>query len=243
MTLDQRIRTEIEARIQSGELRPGDRIPFEHELVTAYRCSRATVSKALGALAKAGLIERRRKAGSFVAHPQVHSAVLDVPDLAQIIATRGEIYAWKRTLRREAVASDGDFPAPALLIEGVHFGGGEPFALERRLIALSTVPDAAEESFLEEAPGTWLLGHIPWTSARHRIKALEAAPPEARALGVRSRAACLELNRTTWRAREIVTHVRQLFRGDRFDLVAEFRPGSDFPHMAFGADALQHPQP
>jgi len=41
-------------------------------------------------------------------------------------------------------------------------------------------------------------------------------------LGVNAGAACLELDRTTWRAGRIVTHVRQLFRGDRFDLVAEF---------------------
>lgn len=237
MTLDQRIRGEIEARIHSGALRPGDRIPFEHELVASYGCSRATVSKALGALAKAGLIERRRKAGSFVAHPQVHSAVIDVPDLAQIIAARGEPYDWRRTLRREARPSDGDFPAPAVLIEGVHVGGGEPFALERRLIALATVADAADEQFIDQAPGTWLLGHIPWTSARHRIKAVATSRSEARALGMRPHAACLEVTRTTWRAQEIVTHVRQLFRGDRFDLVAEFRPGSAFPDIPLGTGA------
>ena len=226
MTLDRRIRSEIEARIHSGEWRPGDRIPFEHELVATYGCSRATVSKALGALAKAGLIERRRKAGSFVAHPQVHSAVLDVPDLAQIIAARGEVYGWKRTLRREATTGDGDVPLPALWIEGVHLGGGEPFALEQRAIALAAVPDAADERFLDEAPGTWLLRHVPWTSARHRIRAVEASREEAGALGLRIRSACLELHRTTWRAGEMVTQVRQLFRGDRFDLVAEFMPES-----------------
>ncbi|WP_425453220.1 UTRA domain-containing protein [Sphingomonas gilva] len=212
-------------RIHSGEWRPGTRIPFEHELVAAYGCSRATVSKALGALARAGLIERRRKAGSFVAHPQVHSAVLDIPDLAQIIAARGEAYRWKRTLRREAGAEDGPFPLPAIRVDGVHFGGGEPFALERRLIALASVPDAAGKAFVEEAPGAWLLHHVPWTSARHQIRAVEATRAEAAALGLRARSACLELDRTTWRAGEMVTQVRQLFRGDRFDLVAEFRPG------------------
>jgi GntR family histidine utilization transcriptional repressor len=111
-----------------------------------------------------------------------------------------------------------------LLVEGVHHGGGEPFALERRLIALAAVPDAAQESFTDEAPGTWLLHHVPWTAARHRIRAVEASAAEAKALGLRPRGACLELERTTWRAGQIVTHVRQLFRGDRYDLVAEFRP-------------------
>lgn len=223
MTVEARIRHDIEARIHSGEWKPGHRIPFEHELVVTYGCSRATVSKALGGLAKDGLIERRRKAGSFVAHPQVHSAVLEVPDLAQVIAARGEEYRWQLSGRRQA-DSTGDVPLPALLVEGVHHGGGEPFALERRLIALAAVPDAAQESFADQAPGTWLLHHVPWTAARHRIRAVEANAAEAKALGLRPRGACLELDRTTWRAGQIVTHVRQLFRGDRYDLVAEFRP-------------------
>ena len=223
MTVEARIRREIEARIHSGEWKPGHRVPFEHELVAAYGCSRATVSKALGSLAKDGLIERRRKAGSFVAHPQVHSAVLEVPDLAQVIAARGEDYRWRLTTRRLADAA-GDVPLPALLVEGVHSGGGEPFALERRLIALSAVPEAAQESFADQAPGTWLLHHVPWTAARHRIRAVEATTAEAKALGLRPRGACLELERMTWRAGQVVTQVRQLFRGDRFDLVAEFNP-------------------
>ena len=159
MTVEARIRHDIEARIHSGEWKPGHRIPFEHELVVTYGCSRATVSKALGGLAKDGLIERRRKAGSFVAHPQVHSAVLEVPDLAQVIAARGEDYRWQLTDRRLA-EDGGDVPPPALLVEGVHYGGGEAFALERRLIALATVPDAAQESFADQAPGTWLLHHV-----------------------------------------------------------------------------------
>jgi GntR family histidine utilization transcriptional repressor len=227
VTVEERIRSDIEARIHSGAWRPGDRIPFEHELVASYGCARATVSKALTTLARSGLIERRRKAGSFVAHPQVHSAVLEVPDLAEIVAARGETYRWSLTLCRPAVDGGGtDIPLPGLLVEGVHCGGGEPFALERRLISLDAVPDAAEADFTEQAPGSWLLDHVPWTAARHRIRAVEASSAEAAALAVRPRSACLELERTTWRTGQPVTHVRQLFRGDRFDLVAEFKPGS-----------------
>lgn len=225
MTVEERIRSDIETSIHSGAWRPGDRIPFEHELVAHYGCARATVSKALGALARAGLIERRRKAGSFVAHPQVHSAVLEVPDLAQVVAARGEAYRWSAAFCRAARATDApDFPLPALSIEGAHCGGGEPFALERRLISLDAVPDAADADFTVQAPGSWLLHHVPWTAARHRIRAVAASPAAARVLAVPARTACLELERTTWRSGQIVTRVVQLFRGDRFDLVAEFNP-------------------
>lgn len=226
MTVEQRIRADIETRIHSGEWRPGDRIPYEHQLVSTYGCSRATVSKALTTLARAGLIDRRRKAGSFVARPQAHSAVLEVPDLAQIIAARGETYGWERRLQRQAAASDSDrIPLPALLIEGLHSGGGEPFALERRLISLTSVPQAVDADFSLEAPGAWLLDHIPWTAARHQIRAVSASRSQASALAIRTGAACLELERETWRSGQPVTHVHQLFRGDRFHLVAEFQPG------------------
>ena len=41
-----------------------------------------TVNKALSELAQADLIERRRRAGSFVRRPQHRSAVLKIADIA-----------------------------------------------------------------------------------------------------------------------------------------------------------------
>lgn len=220
-----RIREEIAASIQSGEWRPGDRVPTEQELAARYGCARATVSKALGELAASGLVERRRKAGTFVAHPPVHSAVMTVPDLAELIAARGEAYRWNLTSIGPADPADDLFAGPALRIEGVHMAAGEAFALERRFIALGEVPEAAGADFAAEAPGTWLLGHIPWTQARHVIRAANPTRKEAGLLAIGTGVACLDLDRTTWRAGRVVTHVRQLFRGDRFDLVAEFNAG------------------
>lgn len=218
-----RIREDIEGRIHSGEWRPGTRIPIEQDLAARYGCARATVSKALGELVAAGLVERRRKAGSFVAHPPVHSAVMTVPDLAELIAARGEAYRWeaRAILRRKNTGG-----ADTLQIDGVHFAAAEPFALESRTIELAEVPAATEANFTVEAPGTWLLAHIPWTSARHVVRAIAASRSEAAALATGNGAACLQLERDTWRGDRPVTHVRQLFRGDRFDLVAEFQAGT-----------------
>lgn len=225
MSPARRIRDEIAGLIRSGAWRPGHRIPTEQELAAEHGCARATVSKALSELAASGLIERRRKAGSFVAHPPVHSAVMTVPDLAELIAARGEAYRWQVLSTEASQASEGLVPGRALCIVGVHMAAGEPFALERRLISLAEVPDAGDVDFGREAPGTWLLAHIPWTQVRHVIRAVSPTRKEAGLLGVGAAAACLELDRTTWRAGRVVTHVRQLFRGDRFDLVAEFKAG------------------
>ncbi len=77
VSLHQRILSDIREKILSGAWAPGHRIPFEHELTAEYKCSRMTVNKALSQLAKAGLIERRRRSGSFVRQPQSQAAVLE----------------------------------------------------------------------------------------------------------------------------------------------------------------------
>jgi GntR family histidine utilization transcriptional repressor len=68
-TLYKQIRLDIERRILTGEWPPGHRIPFEHELMTRYGCSRMTVSKALSELAQADLIGRRRRSGTWAPGP------------------------------------------------------------------------------------------------------------------------------------------------------------------------------
>ena len=88
--LHEKIRADFEARILAGTLAPGDRLPTEQELMQAHGCSRMTVNKALSALSSAGLVSRRKRAGSFVAQPRVHSMVLDIPDLEQEVVGRGQ---------------------------------------------------------------------------------------------------------------------------------------------------------
>ena len=225
MTLDQQIRADIEARIASGEWPPGHRIPFEHELVKSYGCARATVSKALEKLASAGLIERRRRVGSFVARPNIETAVLVMPDMAQIVAERGQRYRWQLDSVRE-MRGAGDMGGPVLFITGLHFADGAPFALETRTLSLTAVPEAADEDFAHVSPGSWLRDRTMWTDTRHRIRAAAVLGRESTLLGVESGTACLSVERSTWRAGEAVTQVRQLFPGDRYELIAEFESGT-----------------
>lgn len=227
MTIEARIRGDVEARIRSGEWPPGTRIPFEHELVVEYGCARATVNKALSRLAREGLIERRRRAGSFVAQPRIHSAIIGVPDIGALIAARGETYRWQLASQNSSFApqevetrSRGRWMA----LEGVHHAGALPFGVEARWINLGTVPKAERADFAVEAPGTWLLGHVPWTDARHRISATAASAMVGRVLRIKEGDACLQIERWTWRSGVPVTFVRQIFPGDRYDLVEDFTP-------------------
>ena len=89
VSLHQRILSNISEKILSGAWAPGHRIPFEHELTAQYSCSRMTVNKALSELAQADLIERRRRAGTFLRRPQHLSAVLQIADIRAEISALG----------------------------------------------------------------------------------------------------------------------------------------------------------
>ncbi|MDE2335307.1 MAG: histidine utilization repressor [Rhodospirillales bacterium] len=228
--LYERILGDVRARIISGEWPPGHRVPSEHEFTIAYDCSRMTVNKALTRLAEAGLIERRRRAGSFVARPHSQSAVLKISDVGAEVAELGLRYHHEvlhQAIRR-ATRLDRDLLGVAagtglLEISCRHFAGDTPFCLERRVISLTAVPEAARQDFRDLGPGAWLVAHVPWTRAEHRIRATSASREVARAMSVPAGAACLVVVRRTWRDAVPVTRVELTYDSSHV-IVARFTP-------------------
>ena len=231
-SLGQRILSDIERRILSGEWPPGHRIPFEYELTAAYGCSRMTVNKALTQLAKAGLIERRRKVGSVVTRPLTQSAVLQIQDIRTEVLELGLPYRFDLTQRRlrksnaiDRANLDLRRPGNVLALTCRHFAGNKPFCLEERIINLSAVPEAADEAFGEDAPGAWLVKRVPWSRAEHTIRAMAADEDVAAALSVPKGTACLLIERRTWSGDQPITHARLIYEGSTYALVARFTPG------------------
>lgn len=231
MSLHQRILADISARILSGEWAPGHRVPFEYELAEQYGCSRMTVNKALSQLAKAGLIERRRRSGSFVRRPQSQAAVLEIHDINAEVQALGLPYSYTLISRGQRRSTAQDRQALGLKqttqlldLTCLHRAGARAFCLEERLISLEAVPSAAEEPFEHTAPGPWLVGHVPWSTAEHRIRATAASSEVAALLELAPGAACLVVERRTWSADHPVTRVRFTYAGDNHVLVARFTP-------------------
>jgi len=195
-----------------------------------WGCARATVGKALAALVAEGMVTRNRRAGTVVARPRIHSAVLTIPDVRAAVEARGGTYA-------HAILADELRPPCCVHLgtEGHHLGESrflrvrhqsedQPLMVEDRHVFLDAVPQARTADFSTEAPGAWLVAHVPWTEAEHRIAAEGADVAVARLLGVATGTPCLLIERRTWRSGETVTIVRQWFRGDAFDLTARFGP-------------------
>lgn len=251
LELFQRIKRDLEGKILSGEWPPGHRLPNELDLMAQYGCARMTVNKVMSGLAAAGLVERRRRAGTFVSRQHFDSAVLRIPNLRDEVLGRGSSYSYRllsravRLPRKEDVA-ELEFSRGRELLEldSLHFAGDRPFVYERRLISLATVPEAVDVDFADISGGAWLMDHVPWSEANHRIGALNATPQIARLLKIAVGEAVLSVERHTWRLGEGVTQVRQYFPADLYHLSARFTPNQAAPGDAAapeldGASALE----
>lgn len=221
----------VRDKIVSGAWSPGYRIASEHELTEQFACSRMTVNKALTQLAASGLIERRRKAGSFVSVPRARSAILQIPDIRSEVEALGLKYRFEIPARQvralesaDAARLDATPPARVLDLTVLHFGGAQPFCREDRLINLVEVPAAETEMFADVPPSAWLVAKVPWTDGEHRIRAEGADEAVAASLGLRRGAPCLVIERRTWRAGQPITHVRLTYPGSKQEMVAWFAP-------------------
>ena len=234
MPLHQRILSDIQGRILSGEWAPGQKIPVEHEFMKQYKCSRMTVSKVLTQLANARMIDRRRKRGSFVSRPHSQSAVLTIADIKAEVAALGRPYSFqllhrarRRSTREDKLLLGTDKSIPVLELVCLHMAGPQPFCFEQRLINLEAVPEVAKQSFTDIPPGTWLLNSVPWMLAQHRIRAAEASRKVAAALKIRPMSPVLTIERTTRSAESTgITFVRLDYPADLHELVASFAPPS-----------------
>ncbi|WP_137136326.1 histidine utilization repressor [Rhizobium sp. FKY42] len=231
-TLHNRILGDIEHRILSGEWPPGHRLPFEVDLAQQYGCSRMTANKVLTQLARAGMIERRKKSGSFVSQPVAQAAVLQIHDIEAEVRSLRQHYSYRLLARSRRVATEADRqrievePETQLLdLVCLHEADGKPFCLEHRLINLTCVPEAADEDFSRSAAGPWLVSRVPWNAAEHRIEAVAANAELAKTLLIARQTACLVIHRRTWGADGPVTAVRLTYPGERHTLVARFEPG------------------
>ncbi|MHB1159281.1 MAG: GntR family transcriptional regulator [Chloroflexota bacterium] len=139
-------------RIESGEWRPGLRIPPERELCLAFNVSRATTTQALKDLERMGLIERRQGKGTFVAQPKLVQSLLEFYTFTESTLARGLTPTIKilslgvvsptprqsQMLRMEAGET-------AIRVERLRLVNGEPVLLDVCLLPYDLCPHLLKE--------------------------------------------------------------------------------------------------
>jgi DNA-binding FadR family transcriptional regulator len=69
VSLAEQVTRDLGARIAQGDLRPGDRLPTERELMAHYGVSRTVVREAMSSLRAAGRLATQQGRGAFVLEP------------------------------------------------------------------------------------------------------------------------------------------------------------------------------
>jgi GntR family histidine utilization transcriptional repressor len=208
------IRAEVLTRIRTHRWPPGEIIPTEEVLAQEFACARATVNRALRELAQAGVLERRRRAGTRVAMLPVRKATLDIPVIRQEVAARGQVYAFRLlaqsvTLPPMAVAARlGHAAGKSMLhMQTLHLADGRAHVLEDRWLNPDALPNPMPD-FAAVSANEWLVAHIAFAAGDIAFSAEPASTAEAALLSVAPGAALFITERCTWGTDAPITWVR-----------------------------------
>ncbi|WP_280435756.1 TetR/AcrR family transcriptional regulator C-terminal domain-containing protein [Nocardia carnea] len=157
---------EIRARIEKGELRPGDRVPSVRQIAGRWGVAIATATRVLAELRDAGLVEARVGAGTVVAAPRRRSAA---PSRDMLPLSRANVEPRKRLLGSAIAIADAEgLEAVSMRRLAAELGVG-PMSLYRYVANKDELlTQMADEAFGElrlPKPGEWR-ADLEWIARR-----------------------------------------------------------------------------
>ncbi|MEM7202376.1 MAG: GntR family transcriptional regulator [Planctomycetota bacterium] len=221
----QAIRAELLRRINNQTWPAGHVIPHEEELATSFGVARGTIRRALGSLVDAGLLERKRRAGTRVARPTAHASTLRIAVVRHEVEARGGSYGYRLIESREGggeLDAGGRFGGAALRrVLCLHCCDGSPFQLEDRLLNLAAIPAAREANFAAISPNEWLVAEQPYSAVRTVLRAAAPSADDLVHLAVGASQPVFVIERQTRLLGEPLTWARLSHPGAAFEIVTE----------------------
>jgi DNA-binding GntR family transcriptional regulator len=207
---------QLEAAIQSGELKPGDRIETEVNLAERFGLSRPTVRQAIQELVSKGMLVRRRGVGTQVVHSQLRRPV-ELTSLYDDLASakhhpQTAVLDLRLVRADEKVAESLNITSGTSVqyVERLRLAGGQPLAIMRNWLPADLAP--LDRAALENSGLYELLRRagVHMRVANQRIGARAATASEGKLLGVPARSPLLTMERTSFdevgRAVEFASH-------------------------------------
>lgn len=230
---------QLQALIAGADLHPGDALPSETELQTAFGVSRATVRQALAILEQRGEVDRHQGRGTFVALPAMERDLAELTSFSEHVSSRG-MRPSSRLVECRTVVADTDSDAR-------HFAAGTPLVRVVRVrlandvavgvhTAYLPMEVAARIGFTEEVLRTdssvsmyALLdrGGIHLAHADEHLRARLADATEVRLLEVRRPIPVMSVLRKSYDQRSrLVEVVRAVYLGHKYDYVVQLDRGT-----------------
>ncbi len=200
---------QLRRRISAGQFPQGSRFPAEREIMSASGLSRVTVRQGLGLLQREGWLERKQGLGTFVRNP-IDQDLTNVRTITEVLLEQGITPQIK-------VLSFGAVVAPQAVRQALGLREGERLLRVKRLYRYRRLPIALvyiylplcvqkDAEILRKAAVPTDTTYTIWEdrlgvrlkAGRHVIRAAAASTEDARALGVKSGAPILVLERITY---------------------------------------------
>lgn len=234
------IEERLAARIESGELAVGERLPPERELAEWLGVSRMTVRQALASLASRGLLERGVGRGTFVrAQGKVVYDLSGAIGFTEQVGRQGLAASATVEAAEEldapdevAAALELDPGAPVLRVQRVRSADGRPLVLEDSWLPAARFPGLLARdlggslyALMREAYG------LEPAEAVERLEPVNARAHEARLLGVPEGAPLMLVERVARAAGGVaVEFAHDRHRGDRARFVVHSAPSGAEAH-------------
>ena len=199
----------IQDKLDSGEYKPGDRLPGEHALEETFSVSRTVVRQALAELEVEGALQRRKGRGTFVAPKKVPEYLFqNFTGLSEDVAARGSTLrsvVWRLevipppddSVARELELQDGD---SVIVLERLRFVDEVPWVVVTTYLPYKLCPELLEEDLQSESLYELLEQkyNILIAYGKRSVEASKATPKIARSLDIREDSILLRLRSTAY---------------------------------------------
>lgn len=219
------IKQHLRQRIERGELKPGDRVPSENQLLAEFGVSRMTARRALLELAETGLLLRSQGLGTFVADTRPVSSINQIRDIAEEIRLRGRQHSCRLLQHRELIPGQdivfslGLNPGePVFHSVLLHLENAVLIQRESRYVNPTLAPDYLQQDFRQFTPSAYLSQVAPLTEADQSVEAILPTSEIADQLGIEPQLPCLRISRRTFSQRGVVSLAELIHPGDRYRL-------------------------
>ena len=225
------VKTSILSRIETGQWRPGDRLPSEDELADHFKVSKITVRQALRELALLGHIRREQGRGTFVQRPPLLEGPRQLTSFSEEMRRRG-ILASSEVLEQGIVPASADVAStlgigeeePVFRLRRLRLADADPMGVQTAYIPASLVPRIGDIEFSRSSLYDVLSGHynlVP-TSAHETHYAFAVGGEDAGLLHLDEGAPVMGTELVARLADgRALEYVRSVMRADRYKIVLD----------------------
>lgn len=214
------------ARIRSGALEPGMRLPSENEIIRDHGVSNTTARKALAHVEQLGYATRIKGRGTFVRERAVVRSATRILSFSQNMRQAGRVPS-TRVLetavhrRPRAITIEGrryTLEPPSYRVLRLRFADGEPILLEERFISVALCPELFNHDLTGSLYRIYEGGYgLHLAEIKQRISAVILDEATRRVFGLEDLTPGMLIEGVTFSAKELILEIEHsIYRGDTY---------------------------